>query len=490
MNVNTFRALSRRSVLGSALVWLAIGSSFTIGARAQTAANPLPTFPQPFTLNSPVPAGFALAVTQPGPVVVDVDSAGAPVTVTLQTAGLQPMQRQGVGHIELAYNVTPADVQRSKLWVLTVALVPPPPLVPAPTANGTIQVHQPPADVAAAVAEANAIARMPKTHTGPGAEDRARLEAARAAAQAQYDQRVRQAQAQREALNAPLVNQLRAASSNTSNTLGTRSLPALSAAPVVGVPVQNTAPPPVSTLPVTPVPVKATTPPPPPVITALQSSVNAALTQAGPLDQMVIVGKNFGTVQSDVVFKVGSNTFATTSLPGCWSDTLIVVKVPDISGFSQGAAGVWVQLNPASSNVASFTFTPALEYRHIYWTNDRSLSPGAQVSYVAATGMGDVYHSNTSFASMGGATGNDNFFFNTPLNAGWAPQGISLVVYGTGMPAGPGGVYLQQSGISANPPALRFNARWYYNALQDIDYGFDVMIAGPRGTPDGVLVTH
>jgi hypothetical protein len=69
MNVNTLRALSRRSVLGSALVWLAIGSSFTIGARAQTAANPLPTFPQPFTLNSPVPAGFALAVTQPGPVV-------------------------------------------------------------------------------------------------------------------------------------------------------------------------------------------------------------------------------------------------------------------------------------------------------------------------------------------------------------------------------------------------------------------------------------
>jgi hypothetical protein len=47
----------------------------------------------------------------------------------------------------------------------------------------------------------------------------------------------------------------------------------------------------------------------------------------------VIVGKNFGTVQSDVVFKVGSNTFATTSLPGCWSDTLIVVKVQTFRAF-------------------------------------------------------------------------------------------------------------------------------------------------------------
>ena len=490
MNLVNFRALSRRPILGSALAWLAVGLSLATGAHAQTAANPLPTFPQSFTLNSPVPAGFPLAVTQPGPVVVDVDSAGAPVTVTLQTAGLQPLQRQGAGHIELAYNVTAADVQRSKLWVLTVALVPPPPLAPAPTANGTIQVHQPPADVAAALAEANAIASRPKTHTGPSADDRARLEAARAAAQAQYDQRVRQLQAQREALNQPLVNQLRAASSNKPTTLTTRSLPALPAVPVVGTPRQTTAPPPISTVPVTPVALAPPPPQPAPVITALQSSVNAALTQAGPLDQIVIVGKNFGSVQGDIVFQLGSSTFATTSLPGCWTDTLIVVQVPDISGFSQGNAGVWVQLNPAGSNVAAFTFTPALEYRHIYWTNDRSLAPGAQVSYLPATGMGDVYHSNTSFGSMGGHAGNDNFFFNTPLNAGWAPQGISFVVYGTGMPAGPGGVYLQQSGMSANPPALRFNARWYYNAFQDIDYGFDVMIAGPRGTPDGVVVTH
>ena len=490
MNLVTFRALSRRSILGNALAWLAVVSSLTTGARAQTAANPLPTFPHSFTLNSPVPAGYALAVTQPGPVVVDVDSAGSPVTVTLQTAGLQPLQRQGNGHIELAYNVTPADVQRSKLWVLTVALVPPAPLAQPPVANGTVQVHQPPADVAAALAEANAIARMPKTHTGPGADDRARLDAARAAAQGQYDQRVRQAQAQREALNQPLVNQLRATSSNTTTTLSTRSLPAMSPPPVVGAPRQTTAPLPISTVPITPVALAPPPPQPAPVITALQSSVNAALTQAGPLDQMVIVGKNFGTVQGDIVFKMGSSTFATTSLPGCWSDTLIVVKVPDISGFSQSTAGVWVQLNPASSNVAAFTFTPALEYRHTYWTNDRSLAPGTQVSYVTQTGMGDVYHSNTSFGSMGGGAGNDNFFFNTPLNAGWAPQGISFVVYGTGMPAGPGGVYLQQSGISANPPALRFNARWYYNAFQDIDYGFDVMIAGPRGTPDGVVVTH
>src|SRR5215467_4387773 len=102
MNVVTLRLLSSRSILGSALAWFAIGSAFTTGAHAQTAANPLPAFPQSFSLNSPVPASFALAVTQPGPVVVDVDSAGAPVTVSLQTAGLQPMQRQGVGHIELA----------------------------------------------------------------------------------------------------------------------------------------------------------------------------------------------------------------------------------------------------------------------------------------------------------------------------------------------------------------------------------------------------
>ena len=481
MNVLRFRAPSQGAMFAGALLCFALASAFFTEARAQTAN--FPSFPQAFTLNSPVPAGFPLAVTQPGPLVIDVDTAGAPVVVTLQTQGLPPMQRQGAGHLELAYNVTAADVQRSKLWTLTVALLPPAPLMPPPAANGTVQVHQPPADVSAALAEATAIARMPRVHTGPTASDLARLEAARAAAQAQYNQRVQQAQAQREALNQPLVDQLRR---GASTALGTRAIP--SPKPVTAL--QPSSPKTITTIPIVPATTTPPPPPSPPVISALQSSVNAALTQAGPLDQVVIVGKNFGTAPSNVVFQVGSQTYSTTAVQGCWSDTMIVVKVPDISGFPQTNAGVWVQANGANSNVAGFIFTPALEYRHIYWTNDRTLPPNTQVSYVAATGMGDVYHPNTSFGSMGGGGGNDTFFFNTGLNSGWAPQQISFVIYGTGMPAGPGGVYLAQSGMSASPPALRFNARWYYNAFQDIDYGFDVLIAGPRGTPDGVVVTH
>ncbi len=482
-----------------AFAWLLLAVAASPSAPAQTTTSPFPSFPQSFHLDSPVPASYPLAITQAGPVVIDIDTAGSPVALTLQTPGMAPMQRQGSGHIEIAYTVTPADVQRSTLWNVSIALVPPTVPVASLVANGTVRVSQPPSNVAAALAEANNIARTPRPHYGPTPADLARMESARADAQARYNQFVAQAQAQRLAQNQPLVDQLRA---RAAPVVGTRGLPALStlpgtsaqpanaiqAQPVAVQPQMATVQPVAPALKV--VPATAPPPPPPPVITGLQVSPGANLTSAGPGDEIVIIGKNFGNVPSDVVFILGTQTFPASALNGCWSDTLIVVQVPQISGFVQGPAGVWVQLNPANSNTWPFTFTPALEYRHVYWTNDKSLSPGAQSSYVAATGLGDIYHSNTTFGSMGGNAGNDSFFFNTPLNPGWAPQNISFVIYGTGMPLGPGGVYVQQSGLNANPPALRFTARWYYNGFQDIDYGYDVLIAGPRGTPDGVVVTH
>jgi hypothetical protein len=56
------------------------------GAQGQSNLQ-APTFPQKFDVRGPELASFGFAVTQPGPVTVDVQGQGVPVLVTLQTLG-------------------------------------------------------------------------------------------------------------------------------------------------------------------------------------------------------------------------------------------------------------------------------------------------------------------------------------------------------------------------------------------------------------------
>lgn len=89
------------------------------GSPAQGQSNAqLPTFPQKFDVQGPESDSFGFAVTQPGPVVVDVQNQGAPVIVTLQGPASQPISQQGAGQVRLAYTVTPQDIQNGVLLSL------------------------------------------------------------------------------------------------------------------------------------------------------------------------------------------------------------------------------------------------------------------------------------------------------------------------------------------------------------------------------------
>lgn len=80
----------------------------------------LSTFPQKFEVQGDRASVFDFAVTQPGPVMVDVQVQGAPVIVTLQSPGGQPMMQRGTGNLQLKYNVTPPDIQRNLFWQVQI----------------------------------------------------------------------------------------------------------------------------------------------------------------------------------------------------------------------------------------------------------------------------------------------------------------------------------------------------------------------------------
>jgi hypothetical protein len=80
----------------------------------------LPIFPQKFDVHGPESDSYGFAVTQPGPIAIDVKAQGAPVVVTLQSPGGQPITQQGAGNVRVNYNATPQDVQRSLFWTVLV----------------------------------------------------------------------------------------------------------------------------------------------------------------------------------------------------------------------------------------------------------------------------------------------------------------------------------------------------------------------------------
>jgi len=451
-------------------------------ANAQAPAAAFPSFPQNFTVQGQARASFPLAITQPGPIVVDVDVNGGPVVVVLQGHALAPMQQQGSGHVHLSYAVTPADVQHTSLWVVSVALATPGVPGPLGQAQGTVRVQKPPGDPSVALAEANAAATAAHKRSRPDPQLAAQLDAARAQLQAKADQDAEQRRAAIRAAQQPVIDQLWG---RAPSTVGTRALPGLS---VVTKPASPVALQPLST---TPPKLTVPPPPPPPVITNVIARPGLTPTQAGPLDQVTIIGQNFGSTPADVLFLVGPNTYIEgIPVAGGWNPngTSIVVQMPDASGLQQFDGSVFVQLNPAQSNQFPIRFVPAVEYRHVYGTQDAVYASHTETTAFLRNNQYDVeiYHPNTGFMAMGSDQGTDVFFSNTSLKPGWSSSSFNLYRNGTGMPGGTGEVAVSR--YSPNDPSLRFTVLWSYSVLQDIDYGFDVVIAGPRGTSDGVVV--
>ena len=170
----------------------------------------VPTWPQKFDVQGPESDSFGFAVTQPGPVVVEVQSQGASVIVTLQGPVPQPISQQGAGQVRLAYTVTPQDVQKGVLWGVQIRLAQPAPPQLGGRANGAVMVQHPPLNQAVVQQAVHAIATQqkqpsPQEQQQASAQATAQTEQAFQQRKAQFD---RQQLDRRGALHAQIQPQL------------------------------------------------------------------------------------------------------------------------------------------------------------------------------------------------------------------------------------------------------------------------------------------
>jgi hypothetical protein len=302
-----------------------------------------------------------------------------------------------------------------------------------------------------------------------------------------FEQQRQQRQASERAQNQPIIDQLRA---NAGGAVRSRGIEGDTPAGEGGE-ISSRALPPIrgtssssATVPlqVVPQPGSLTLAPPPPAPIPVIDHLSK--NQGQPKDQVIIYGKNFGNAGGDVVFQVGPNA-ALTGVVEAWSDTVVVVDVPDVSGYLQFDGGVFIPMGQIQSNTVPFRFIPAQEVRMTH-TAKGDVSVAQPGSYATTTnGWDHIDHLNTTFWRLGGKAGNDIMFPTMRLKNGWIVQSITVDASGCGTPFCQG-VYVADSRIGTD--TLFFNARWWYDALADSDYDFAVWIIGPRGVPDGLVV--
>jgi hypothetical protein len=428
-----------------------------LGVPGQSATQ-LPAFPQKFDLQGPETDSFGFAVTQPGPIQVDVEAQGAPVIVTMQHLTSPPLSQQGIGQIHLAYQVTPQDVQKSALWVVRIRLAQS--LIPLQLgrAGGTIMVQHPPADTATVQAQTTALAEQERANQGRlAAEAEAQSRADFQQFKARIEQQHMERQASERAQNQGIIDQLRAKAGGMIRSRGIT-----------------------------------------PVIDRLNKN------QGQPKDQVIVYGRNFGT-GGEVRFQVGPNIRG-NGVVEAWSDTVVVVDVPDASGLLQFDGNISISTGQVQSNALPFRFVPVPEVREIRSTRgdisiaqpgsviagqnrpaDKAPDPqGVGVSGSGGGGWERITHDNTTFMQLGGSKGNDIFFPTTRLQNGWVVQDIKPKAEGCGTPFCTG-VIVVDSRMGTDTPF--FNVRWWYDALANLKYRFSIWIVGPRGVPDGIAMT-
>jgi len=388
-----------------------------------------PTFPQKFQVQGPESSSFAFGVTQPGPIEVHVDHQGPPVIVTLQHLASSPITQQGVGQVRLSHPTTAEEIQKSALWVVKVRLV-----QPGPPASGTIMVQHPPGDPGIVQAQTAAMAQQEaaqQSRSEPEAEARSRAEfhEFKSRLDQQYQQRLMTERAQ----NQTLLNRLRAKPGNMIRSRGLN-----------------------------------------PSITRINKS------EGQPKAQVIIEGANFGS-GGEVVFQLGPNVTG-TGVVEAWADTVVVANVPDASGLLPYQGTVAIKVGPSLSNTVPFKFIPVEEPREIRSAQGQDVS----LADPAILTGSKIEHPNQSFGGLSGSQGNDIFFPSRQLSNGWVVQDIKLKVDPCSYPDCRG-AYVADSRIRTPWPF--FNVRWGHGPFVGARYWFTLWIVGPRGVPDGIVVT-
>ena len=472
------------------------------GAGGQANAQ-IPTFPQKFDVKGPEVDSFGFAVTQPGPITVDVQGQGAPLLVTLQSSGGQPITQPATGGLRMSYNVTPQDVQRSVFWVVQFRLAQSMPPLQGGRATGTVNVQYPPVDQAAAQQAVQTQLRPPTQQEldQARAQGEAQVTAVISARKAQFAQdQERRFQADRARVQ-PLLDRMSGGTpgqvrsrgldekepsaiepAQSSEELTSRAIPdkqVLQSSKQQTIPQQNSGK------------MSGILPPSPPQITSLSD------TSGGPKKTIIINGTGFSTAQGQVYFTAPPDrTFSATITN--WTDTGIGIEIPNVTGVMPYQANLYVQRGQDRSNTVLFSYVPRPELRTIRsMTDDRRHSGTVLTNYLAGPGnkMMHVRIPGIPFSEFAGEKGNDEYFLRTQLKNGWTVAGatmlknpvnvtVSAAQAGTYQWLGDG--YIQEQGTGSNP---YLNVRWWVNAFTPFTiYYFLIDIVGPEGIPDGVVI--
>ena len=476
---------------------------------------------------------FGFAVTQPGPITVDVQAQGAPLLVTLESSGGQPITRPATGGLRMSYNVTPQDVQRSVLWVVHIRLAQPMPPQMGGLAEGSINVQHPPVNQTALQQAVQTMTAQQKQYS-PQEEEQAAVQAAAKMEQtfqqqkAQFEQQQQQLRANLHAQIQPQLTQLRSRvggqpgqppawtkgggaavgssaggqpqprglegevgeDRNTANDpadeISTRALKS------PGVVQDSQSMRPLQTVPVEPQTATsqqalqaAGSGPPPQQVMPNPTIASLSVAQGQPGDPVMINGSGFG-MGGEVHFVIGpGKDLQTPAGSVIWSDNQIFAPVPDAVGVLGFNGTVYIKRTTDSvkSNLLPFRFIPLIEIRQITRMSDTTLQ---QINGVAAANYGNIVgraHGNLFWSPHG----NDHIYMNTRLKNGWIVSQQPFVHLPTAY-ATSGGAYLVESHTGTNWPHLNVGF-WLRNGIYEVQhYAISIVIQGPKGVPDGVVI--
>jgi IPT/TIG domain-containing protein len=480
--------------------------------QSKQAASPgqpgaqLPTFPQKFSVQGPETQVFGFAVTQPGPISIDVQGQGAPVVVTLQSPGGQPITQQATGNLHMSHNVAQQDVQSSLFWTVQVRLAQPMPPQAGGRASGAITVQYPPVNQAAVQQAVQAVAAQQRQPTDQekaqaAAQAKAFMDGVFNDHKARFEQQDQQRRAAMLAERQPFLAQMQAKGAvrprgveeapvsetpsatgedvtgrGMARSRGVEEAPAGEVPSAPGDDVTSRGGFASGSLILSPAMIL-----PNPSITSLSR------TQGQSGTSVLITGTGFGTNAGEVHFVIapGNDKIApATSL--IWQDTGIFAIVPDASGVATFDGTIYIKraTDKVNSNLMPFRFIPLTELRQIRCPNDDFiLEKLVYTSLYSCT----VWRVNQNWFWT--PQGNDQFFVNTRLQNGWMVV-QPPIVYLPNPQYSAGGAYLADSRVGSDSPYV--NVRYWVNAgfSNNLGYATSVLIQGPKGVPDGVVCTQ
>lgn len=454
----------------------------------------LPSWPQKFDIEDRQPASFGLVVTQPGALVVDVQWQGPPLEAVLLGPNVQQIVQRGQGQLRLIYQVTPQDVQKGFLWTVRLSLV----QNTKGQAVGQVTVQHPPVNEtqAEAAVRTRLVQAQQQSQLSPAqiqAHSQAILQASKIEDTRQYQEYLKGT-----ALQADVFLKQK----GFQGQVQSRALPP----PRDGARISPKLPP--GALQARP----EFEPPPPPRIDSL------SVTNGQPGARVVIHGSGF-TNRVGVVHITPQNTavnhlanVVTGPAGPIWTDTLIEVTVPELTGVTHfhASLNVIVDGEPSGvqfSNSVAFLFVPRQQSRVLTMVSPFDRRLASHHTYTQATGgamtdasvVGNEIHHNRFAATIFtagdiffGKDGRDWFFENTTLQNGWRVTCVEVIPYDLRSCNPTNTVYgippLSGAYVSQSDQTLKLQVRWWFEAFNPgMTYSYLFVIRGPENVPDGVL---